>query len=135
MKRKDVISSSAYWTANLQMALYDCALQYMEEHNMNRTQLSEHLGVSRSYVSQLLNGDYDHRISKMFELSLQFGFIPKFDFVKTSDYIRNEECKQTYISEPSKYINVEFGKPSVLAKTNTNDWDFPSYEPTIKEIA
>ena len=31
----------------------------------------------RGYVSQLLNGDYDHRMSKFFELALAFGMVRK----------------------------------------------------------
>lgn len=39
----------------------------------HKSQLAEYLGVSKGYVSQLLNGDYDHCMSKFFELALAFG--------------------------------------------------------------
>ena len=47
----------------------------MAETGRNKSQLAEYLGVSKGYVSQLLNGDYDHRMSKFFELALAFGMV------------------------------------------------------------
>lgn len=43
----------------------------------HKSQLAEYLGVSKGYLSQLLNGDYDHRMSKFFELALAFGMVRK----------------------------------------------------------
>ena len=53
---------------------------------MNRKQLAEYLGVSPSYVTQLLNGDFDHKLSKFVELSMAFGYIPQTDFVPLATY-------------------------------------------------
>ena len=43
----------------------------------HKSQLAEYLGVSKGYVSQLLNGDYDNCMSKFFELALAFGMVRK----------------------------------------------------------
>ena len=43
----------------------------------HKSQLAEYLGVSKGYLSQLLNGDYDHCMSKFFELALAFGMVRK----------------------------------------------------------
>ena len=53
----------------------------METNKKNRTQLAEHLGVTKGYVTQLLNGDYDHKLSKLVELSLKCGYVPKIDLL------------------------------------------------------
>lgn len=81
MSRERVLRSPAYWAAKIQMALYECAEKFMKRKGMNKKQLAEHLGVSAGYVSQVLNGDYDHRLSKFVELSMDFGYIPKIQFV------------------------------------------------------
>jgi predicted XRE-type DNA-binding protein len=39
----------------------------METNNMNRTMLATHLGVSKSFVSQLLSGNYNYSLSKLIE--------------------------------------------------------------------
>ena len=56
-----------------------------------RNYLSERLGVSKGWVSQLLNGDYDYRLSKFFELTLALGIIPVIDFVPIEDYIQSTD--------------------------------------------
>ena len=49
----------------------------MAETDRHKSQLAEYLGVSKGYLSQLLNGDYDHCMSKFFELALAFGMVRK----------------------------------------------------------
>ncbi len=91
MKREDILKSPAYWTANIQIELFRCAIQYMKEKGINRKQLADQLGVSRSYVTQVLNGDFDHRLSKLVSLALEFGYVPKIDFIKIENYIQKEK--------------------------------------------
>lgn len=88
MERKEVLKSPEYWTAKAQIELYNQAKVYMEKSGKNRSQLAEYLGVSKGYVSQLLNGDYDHRLSKFFELALAFGVVPQIDFVPIEDCVK-----------------------------------------------
>lgn len=88
MDRKDVLKSPEYWTAKTQVELYNQAYNFMTRFGKNQTQLAEYLGVSKGYISQLLNGDYDHRLSKFFELSLSFGVIPKIEFIPVENYIQ-----------------------------------------------
>lgn len=90
MERKELLKSPEYWTAGIQIMLYNCAENFMEATGKNRTQLAEHLGVSKGYVSQLLNGDYDHKLSKLVELSLAFGYVPKVDFIPVDDYVEHD---------------------------------------------
>ncbi len=77
MKREEVLKSPEYWKAKTQIELYKLAEKFMAETGRNKSQLAEYLGVSKGYVPQLLNGDYDHRMSKFFELALAFGMVRK----------------------------------------------------------
>lgn len=63
----------------------------MSDTHRNRTQLAEYLGVSKGYASQILNGEYDHRLSKLVKLSLAFGYVPKVDFVPIDQVISEDE--------------------------------------------
>lgn len=92
MKREEVLKSPEYWTAKTQVELYNLAEKFMAETGRNKSQLAEYLGVSKGYVSQLLNGDYDHRMSKFFELALAFGMVPQIDFVSVEDYVKEDKC-------------------------------------------
>lgn len=104
MNRKEVLKSPEYWTAKTQIELYNQAKSFMEKSGRNQTQLAEYLGVSKGYVSQLLNGDYDHRLSKFFELSLAFGVIPQVEFIPVDNYIKEDACVQQFrdITLPNK---------------------------------
>lgn len=88
MKREELLKDPAYWTAELQNELYRQITSYMDVHKMNKTQLAEFLGCSKGYVTQLLSGDFDHKISKFVELSLAIGLIPEVSFVQVEDYIK-----------------------------------------------
>lgn len=96
MDRKEVLKSPEYWTAKTQIELYNQAESFMKETGRNKTQLAEYLGVSKGYVSQLLNGDYDHRLSKFFELSLAFGVIPQIDFIPVGKYVSDDACSKQF---------------------------------------
>lgn len=94
MTREELLKSPDYWTTHLQMELYDKAVQFMEETGKNRKQLAEYLGVSASYITQLLNGDFNHRLSKFVELSVAFGYIPKVNFVPVIDCVEQDAAQQ-----------------------------------------
>lgn len=78
--RQDILANSAYWEQKIQLDIYNCACTFMEANNMNRTMLATHLGVSKSFVSQLLSGNYNYSLSKLIEISLKLGFQPDFTF-------------------------------------------------------
>ena len=75
-----MLKSEGYWTAKLQIDLYRELVAFMEKNKMNSTQLAKHLGCSKSYVSQLLNGNFDHKVSKLVKLALAMGKAPVIEF-------------------------------------------------------
>lgn len=102
MTREELLSSPEYWITRLQVAFHNCASMFMSKNKKNRTQLAEHLGVTKSYVSQLFNGTYDHRLSKFFELSLSFGYVPVITFKPLEQVIwedRENKIDYTKINE------------------------------------
>lgn len=90
MKREELLNSKEYWLTKIQIDLFNEVEKYMEKHELNRTQLAEKLGVSKGYVSQILNGDADHRISKLVELSLAVGVVPNLLFENLESYIKKD---------------------------------------------
>lgn len=69
MTREELIQSKEYWMAKLQIDLFNEVESYMKKNGLNRVQFAEKLGVSKGYISQILNGDADHRLSKFVELT------------------------------------------------------------------
>ena len=129
MSRKDILSSPEYWIAKAQIDLYNHAEDFMEKNNMNRSQLAQHLGVSKGYVSQLLNGDYDHKLSKFIELAIAFGYMPKIEFQPIEEVVSLDR----YEYVPSKpNPNIKFIKGNFLTGTNL-DMN-PGYESPTSEF-
>ena len=91
MTREELFKSPSYWTAELQMELYRQIMAFMESRHMNKTQLAEYLGCTKGYVTQLLNGDFDHKLSKFVELSLAINKIPEISFSDVDEYIFSDE--------------------------------------------
>ena len=85
MKREELIQSKEYWIAKIQIDLFNEVETYMKVNNLTRAQFAEKLGVSKGYVSQILNGEADHRISKLVELALSIGLVPSVSFEKIED--------------------------------------------------
>ena len=93
MERKDVLQEPAYWITQIQIALYDCATRFMFETGKNKTELAQHLGVSKGYVSQLLSGDYNFSITKLVETAMLMGYVPQMNF-KSMDEILLQDIER-----------------------------------------
>lgn len=72
--------------AQIQLNLFELIENYRKKNNLNKVQLAAHLGVTKSYITQILNGDFDHKVSKLVELSLAFGKAPILQFVDFEKY-------------------------------------------------
>ena len=110
MKRADLLKSEGYWIAKIQTDLYRELISFMEKTNRNSSQLAEYLGCSKSYVSQLLNGNFDHKISKLVELSLAIGKVPILDYKDISGYIlENDKTFSSVLSSstPNSKISMQ----------------------------
>ncbi len=90
MTREELLKNPAYWTAGIQMELYRQIEQFMSMHQMNKTQMADYLGCSKGYVTQLLNGDFDHKLSKIVELALAVNKIPEISFTDVDEYILSD---------------------------------------------
>ena len=72
-----LFSQPSYWIEEINGILYNAIIDYMEEKNMNNTDLAKHLGISNGRVSQILNdGEINYGIKKIIEISLKIGKIP-----------------------------------------------------------
>jgi transcriptional regulator with XRE-family HTH domain len=104
MEREELVRSEEFWTTNIQIALFELIENYLKENNLTKTQLAEKLGVTKGYVSQVLNGDFDHKISKLVQLSLACNIAPVITFVKLDDYLAKEAKKAKSVLTVSKKL-------------------------------
>lgn len=110
MKRAELLKSEGYWIAKLQTDLYRELISYMERTHKNSSQLAEYLGCSKGYISQLLNGNFDHKMSKLVELSLAIGKAPILEYKDISDYIlENDKTFSSVLTSSTQ--NSKFAMP------------------------
>lgn len=80
ISRAELIHSKEYWLARFQAELYAEVDAYLKKNKLSKTAFATQLGVSKGYVSQLMNADFDHKISKLIEISLAIGKAPILTF-------------------------------------------------------
>lgn len=89
-----LIKSKTYHLTKLQNKLYGEVADYLDKNNLSKKDFAGELGVSKGYVSQILNGSFDHKLSKMFELSFAISKIPHIEFLSIEEYKRMELSKR-----------------------------------------
>ncbi len=100
MTRKELLSSKEYHVLEIQNTLYNTIENYRKEKGITKTQLAAELGFNKSYITQVLNGDFDHKVSKLVELSLAAGKVPILSFVDLDEFVENDE-------KPAKGLLIE----------------------------
>lgn len=86
--RESTLKDKSYWLAQIQSQVHHLLEHYRIEHQLTKTQLAAKLGVSKGYITQILNGDFDHKVSKLVELALAFDKVPVFEYMDTPDYLQ-----------------------------------------------
>ena len=86
--RESTLKDKAYWLAQIQSQVHHLLEHYRIEHQLTKTQLAAKLGVSKGYITQILNGDFDHKVSKLVELALAFDKVPVFEYMDTDAYLQ-----------------------------------------------
>jgi transcriptional regulator with XRE-family HTH domain len=84
---EEMLKRDGYWTTNIQLDLFREIDKYLTENKMSRKDFAKKLGVSKAYVSQVLNGEFDHKLSKLVKLSLAIEKVPRVSFVDLEDEI------------------------------------------------
>ena len=87
MERRTLIQSKAYILTKFQIGLFNQINEYLVKNKINRTQFAEKLGVSKGYISQIMNGEFDHKISKLIELYLSIGQVPSITTTPIDEYL------------------------------------------------
>lgn len=99
---EELKNSPEFWLENVQNEIYFELKTYMADNNLNQTQLSEKLGFSKSYISQILSGEFNYSIKKFIELSLAMNKTPLLKFEQNEVNEEKDNCK---VIDFSKYLD------------------------------
>lgn len=155
-KNRNKYDSPAYWTQLIQLSLQDNIRHYLEEQHLTQSEFAERLGVSKGYISQILNGDFDHKLSKLTQLALACEMVPRIEFVPKQhsrevayeSYIRPADWKHcttytrklnfhTVRPQNAKYTELPGSKTlrSAVIFDGGNNWTESQSPITIDKIA
>lgn len=85
MNRNDLLDNPEYWLVKIQTDLYNNVRLYLEQNNMTQTEFAAKLGVTKGYISQIMNGNFNHSLAKLIEISLAIGKCPILNFEDSSE--------------------------------------------------
>lgn len=75
-----------YHLTETQNEIFRQLTAYMESHHLSQKEVAGKLGVSSSYVSQVLNGNFNFTLKKLIELGLLIEKVPQIDFVNFNQF-------------------------------------------------
>jgi transcriptional regulator with XRE-family HTH domain len=111
-EREKLLRSPAYWLTKVQIQVFNLLNTYMEENNLTQKQVAEKLNVSPSYVSQILNGNFNFTISKLIELALLVGKAPIIQFETIEQILKAEAAQMNAETKSKKKKAVEPNSPA-----------------------
>lgn len=108
-----------YWLETIQNEIFRQVKKYMEENKLNQTQLANKLGVSKGYISQILNGNFNFTLKKLIELSIAIGVVPdlKFKPIENKKRLQADKSHNLYkVEEQSEnnFSNSIASEPSEI---------------------
>lgn len=105
MTREELLRSKQFGISQMKYTLLNLIGRYKERKKLKDKDIAEKLGVSKSYISQIMNGTFDHKMSKVGEIANACNAIPVLSFVDIDEYIKNDKRGYTYVLIPSPQLN------------------------------
>ncbi|NVM62001.1 transcriptional regulator with XRE-family HTH domain [Mucilaginibacter sp. SG538B] len=116
--RAEVLKRPEYWFEAIQNDLYEQVALYMEAEELNQTELAKVLGYSKGYISQILNGHFNHSIKKLIDLSVKIGKVPVVSYQDIDEIISRDEKSKILMSKSYESLPMPFYN-GTIARDNT----------------
>lgn len=104
LSKKELLSTPNYLLTKYQNEIFRQLVMFMESHNLTQRDVAKKLGVSASYISQILNGNFNFTLKKLIELGLMMDKIPNLEFVTFDEFWLKE--KESSSKNPTISINI-----------------------------
>jgi transcriptional regulator with XRE-family HTH domain len=104
LNHDELLQHPNYLLQRYQLEIFRQLSDYMKANNLKKQDVAEKLNVSRSYISQILNGDFNFTLKKLIELGLMMNKVPFIEFIQPKEYWRRErEGTTEYVVKEVKY--------------------------------
>jgi len=91
--KEELQKTPEYWFETIQNELFRQLKEYIEKEGISQTALAEKLGVTKGYISQVMNGNFNYTLKKLIELSLAVGKAPVLEFIPLNEAITRNESR------------------------------------------
>jgi len=91
IEKEKILRDATYWEEMIKTQLFEIVEQHLKDNKLKKKDFAQQIGVSKGYVSQVLNGDRDHRLSKVVELALAVGKAPFFSLQDLDEVIEYDK--------------------------------------------
>jgi len=91
LNKEKLIKTKEYWMETIQNNLFRQLHAYMEVRHLSQNDLAVKLGVTKGYISQILNGNFNFTIGKLIELSLAIEMVPDIEFRSFNEYLHQRK--------------------------------------------
>jgi plasmid maintenance system antidote protein VapI len=118
--REELYQTKEYWLESIQNEIFIQLEDFMQENNLNKAGLAKELGVSRAYITQILNGEFNFSLKKLIELSLAIGKVPNLHFQDMNEFInkKEEQLAQINKNENRSSLSIAMDKRTPYKKIN-----------------
>jgi len=106
LTKKQLLKTPEYWIEEIQNQIYREVKAYMELHELNQIQLAKEWGVSKGYITQILNGECNFSIKKLVELSLKMGKVPLLEYKYLQESSLPSKIKKSLTNSRSTIIRA-----------------------------
>jgi transcriptional regulator with XRE-family HTH domain len=128
LTKKNLYKTPEFWTEEIQNEIYRQVNDFMKENKLNQNELAKKWGVSKGYISQILNGNCNFSVSKLVELSLSLDKFPIFNYLKPNTFYEVEKL--------SEYIQSKIEEPLIFTyKKDKTTMLRKDHKPLVKEIS
>ncbi|MEZ4776500.1 MAG: helix-turn-helix domain-containing protein [Bacteroidia bacterium] len=103
-KKEELKKYPEYWLEGIQNELFRQLHAYMEKEGLNQTQLATRLGVTKGYISQILNGNFNFTIKKLVELLLSIGKVPEFRVLSVNEFLSGKNLETITIRNANEML-------------------------------
>jgi len=90
LKYNELVQTPEYWLETIQNEIFRQVTAYLKANNLTQTQLAKQLGVSKGYISQIMEGEFNYTLKKLIEISLAIGKAPIIEFKPLAGFTQAE---------------------------------------------
>ncbi len=87
--KKEIIKSPNYWFEKIQNEFFRQFYDYIHKNNISQVEFAQKLNVTKGYISQILNGNFNPTLKKLIELSIAINKIPDIHFKSYDETLSN----------------------------------------------